>query len=128
MSEKTVLEVLQGALKLLQAKTRWIKGAYGKTGTGTPLSETQVCTNPAVCYCAMGALYKANDCVDDETLVNGAADILYSQLSNYWKNMNDEECLPSGGVIVIWNDAKGRTHAQVVATFKKAIAAVKAAA
>lgn len=90
MSEKTVLEVLQGALKLLQAKTRWTKGAYGKTGTGAPLSETQV--------------------------------------SNYWKNRKDEECSPSGGLIVIWNDAKGRTHAQVVATFKKAIAAVKAAA
>lgn len=127
MSEKTVLEVLQGALKILSAKRRWIKGAYGQTATGTPLDEEGVCTDPAVCYCAMGALYKANDC-DDETLVEDGANVLRSQLPTYWKNKSVEKGNSNQGTIISWNDSRGRTHTQVVATFKKAIAAVKAAA
>lgn len=130
MANKTVLEVLQGALKLLRAKTRWTQGAMGKSKQAIgyqTFNEIEVCTEPAVCFCAMGALHKANDCVSSTSTVDEAASALAAQIPKRDRSVFGYGAL-TGSNVINWNDNPRRTHAQVVALFRKAIAAQKAAA
>lgn len=46
---------MQAALSLIDTPAKWTKGSYGKDKDGCPLEPSK----PGVCYCSMGAIYRA---------------------------------------------------------------------
>lgn len=111
----TVLETLRGALKILSAKKRWSKGTFAVSKGGDPVPSSSIASREdLICFCAAGALIKANNGQDD--IYRSALHRLSEVLPRYWNSDLDEDNVFS------WNDSARRTHAQVVAAFKKAIA------
>lgn len=115
MANKTVLEVLQGALKILRAKSRWTKGAFARNSEGESLhSGTCDYGADATCFCALGAI---NQAAGSCNVADQAGEALARVLPNRYD-----------GSVPTWNDARRRTVEQVREMFKKAIAAEKQAA
>lgn len=112
----TVLETLRGALKILSAKKRWGKGAFAASKGGHPVPSSSIASREdLVCFCAAGALMKANNGRDGSYYA--ALHELADALPRYWQNQ-----LSYDARVFSWNDSARRTHAQVVTAFKKAIA------
>lgn len=96
--ERTAVDVLRDA-RALVAKG-WTRKAIARTETG---EEAASCGDiNAVCWCIFGALYAQPSGVPRQK----ASRII------------DDVC---GGEMVSWNDAPGRTQAEVLAAFDRAI-------
>jgi hypothetical protein len=102
---KTHLEILRGARDLVAAG--WTQGAFGRTHSGMPMGYAGA--NIAN-YCALGALFRAGS--GSGPLPTKLAEIAVRNQVN--------------GSLVIFNDTPGRTQAEVVAVYDKAIAAAEA--
>jgi hypothetical protein len=106
----TTLEILKAARKLITPKGAWITGVYAKT---SPKGRKALFGNDpaATCWCMEGALQKASG----REMVYDSQDLL-KPFGNIGKN------LPQ------FNDAPGRTHAEVLAAFDAAIAKLESGA
>ena len=100
----TTLKILTATRVLIAEPARWTKGAYARNRNGDEIEHDRP---GAVCWCLVGALKKAGHFTWDLEI---PADVT--------------ACLRKVGVRsqTIWNDAKRRTHAQVVAMLDRAIA------
>jgi len=109
VQDDPALRILKRAARILSKPEAWTKKAEARTETG---KEIFYDSNRAVCFCSMGAIWRARkdilgtqDCDDD-----------YSVLRKVVKGAH------TGIGIVDWNDAPERTHAEVLAAFQEAIA------
>jgi hypothetical protein len=93
-------EALRKARELITPLRRWIKGSYARDACGY---TAYINESDAVCFCAMGALYRSY-CVDVDTEID-AEKLLASVI---------------GGSVINFND--GHTHAEVLDAFDRAIA------
>lgn len=106
---KTTIEILKEARELIAKEGGWGQGTYARSADG----EVSYPTNPdAVCFCTWGALIA----VDARQELH-RPDGVQPALDNV-----------TGGNFVAFNDAPGRTQAEVVAKFDEAIAAEEAKA
>jgi hypothetical protein len=89
----------------------WCQGSFGQIAAGNPLSLKH-----ARAFCADGAIYAV--------LGNKAGQSVYFTVRDLF-----ERCVvPSRSSIWEWNDTPGRTQAEVLAAFDKAIALSRQAA
>ncbi len=93
-------EVLRKAKELIGTPERWTQGVSAKNADGWGVESTD---SSAVCFCSQGAIRATN------------APSRYAA----YRMFRDANGL-SG--IVGFNDTEGRTHAEVMAAFDKAIA------
>jgi hypothetical protein len=93
----TTAETLKAARELIANPERWTKGWFAKKADG---SDTNSRNPDAYCWCAYGALHRAN----------------------YYEAIEPEHLLSRlmGGNIAAFNDT--HTHPEVIAMFDKAIA------
>jgi len=102
----TTLEILVKARELIAEPERWTQGAFARDEHGF---SRYVCPGEFdyTCYCASGALRAAGG---------------YTTHPAY-------NAIHTGGpAVCVWNDAPGRTHAEVLAAFDAAIATERAKA
>lgn len=98
---QTAVDVLVAARELISVSERWTQGETARDRDGRfVLSDSK----DAVCWCGLGALTKA------------------VKASSFWFEARDLLLRVEPGGIAKFNDAKGRTHAEVVALFDSAIA------
>jgi hypothetical protein len=100
----TAREVLQKAREILTPPGAWTQGQFARNADGVGCSEYR---DEAVCFCAVGALHRA------AWRVNSAPEWYYDALRALIAVV--------GHSIGSWNDAEGRTQAEVLAAFDKAI-------
>jgi len=123
-AERSDNELLHCALTEARAKVArgWTQGTWARDAVGERAPERG---NAAVCWCIVGAL---NAVADDREghhlfwvagLLEPARDALYEALE-------DLGGYDFGTALVEFNDAPGRTQAEVLALFDLAIAAVEA--
>lgn len=105
---KSVLDVLRDARGLI-AKG-WTQGEFSRDANGDycPMSDPA-----AACFCAMGAVYRVT--LSEDGIPIPIHNDVYALL-----------CDAVGGSVVDWNDRRGRTQAEVLAVFDRAIAAAEA--
>lgn len=94
-------EALRAARELLTPEGAWIQEAFAQDATGHPVSPR---SENAVCWCVMGALKR-----NDWNLVG-----IFAEAFRYLCSAVDEWA-PD------WNDKPGRTQAEVLTAFSKAI-------
>ncbi len=101
------VEKLKAARELLARPNGWTTEAAARDATGRAVFTDSA---SAVCFCAYGAMWAvgvpASDITPEELLLEQAID---------------------GEMIAAWNDTTGRTQAEVVAAFDRAIALAEAA-
>lgn len=102
MTSHNDLRVLKAARKILAAKKRWTQGTEARTPDGF---TTNARDPNAVCFCAMGAMFKA-------------ADDLCLPTPRFYAL---KQASPDGS-IVSFNDRDTTTHKDVRAWFDRAIA------
>jgi hypothetical protein len=101
MSDTTPADILRAARALIDAPEKWTQDAYRRDAEGNKCKPAA-----AVCWCAEGAILAASD---DSVL-----------MMNRWR-AEDLLTAAAPGAIAIFNDAPGRTHAEVLAAFDRAI-------
>lgn len=107
----TPVDILKAARGLISEPSKWTTGSWARDEKGAmafPSDEW------GVCWCALGAI---NRVVDFTEQVTNAAHLLATEIGY------PEPWLAAHEVITSWNDAEGRTHAEVLAAFDAAIAA-----
>lgn len=100
--------ILREARALIDKPEKWAQGAYGRDQYGRKIGGS---TRRAVCFCAIGALNSSGG-------GRAAKDALARALPV-------GACVPYGrseASVIEWNDAPGRTHAEVMDAFDRAIA------
>ena len=109
----TPKEILIAARAKIEAPERWTKGAYARHASGRPAGPE---IGNADCWCIVGAV----------TAVMGIkAGCLDAAICRMLSDAAGIEAYAED--ITEWNDAPGRTHAEVLATFDRAIAAADSA-
>jgi len=108
----TPKEILIAAREIVTEPEHWTRGHYAASARG---DMTVVTSCEAVCFCAVGAIRRAVWEDGDENIAN--AKMAVGQLCR-------KVGLAGEITLVSWNDAKGRTHAEVLALFDKAIEAM----
>lgn len=99
------LELLKKARSLLQDPARWTQGVNAKDAAG---NVTLPNSNGAHCFCALGALMKAQN----------TSDVFNYHVSEVYEELR-QQC---GGVDpIVWNDVPGRRHDEVLALFDRTI-------
>lgn len=118
MAEKlSVADVLEHAADLIEPEGKWTQGAFSRNEDGTAdLDEDQTAASNPVCWCGLGALAKV---VGADPLAPYAFSIFYPERSIAGYNFLREFV---GGDFASWNDAPGRTQAEVVAKLREAAA------
>lgn len=106
----TAHEILTKARELVAKPGGWTQGEFGRDKDGL----RAVYSSPAVSFCAYGACIEAAAKYDgaDTRVWASATDALTAQIKK------------AGVSITVWNDTPGRTQAEVVELFDKAIASV----
>lgn len=97
------LSQLQRARRLLARPEGWTQGSYARDGRGATVDSH--CAE-ATSFCASGAIYASQD---DLTGSIQARTVIYRIISDD---------------IEVWNDANGRSQADIVRVFDRAIASV----
>lgn len=105
----TIGDVLDKAADLIEPEGAWTQEAYGRDANGL---ECQV-VEEAVCFCAMGAIYKAAGKIGE---FEHDADLIAPLALLLDEGIDD------------WNDAPGRTQAEVVAKLREAAAKARESA
>jgi hypothetical protein len=109
----TPKEILIAARAKIEAPERWTQGAYAKTAKRNKADPN---SPRATCWCILGAVAAVtgdNPNRPDRAISSGLAAAAGVDAYN--------EC------VIEWNDAPGRTHAEVLAAFDRAIAAADSA-
>jgi len=102
-------EVLRAARELISVPERWTQGAFARAANGNPIG---CLTDNATCFCSSGAILRgAPNCYDH--IRAAAFDTLEWAMGV--RQDSDEN-------IATFNDAEGRTHAEVLERFDRAIA------
>ena len=102
-----VARVLRAARERIATPERWTQGEYARTDKGDALPADDILSRRASCWCAVGALRAAGVWSDDgNQFTRALADAI---------GLLDDYCIPD------WNDTPGRTHAEVLDAFSKAI-------
>jgi hypothetical protein len=91
-------DILERAADLIEPKGAWMQGGLRRFHDDRP-----------ICWCAVGAIYHVAKTPDEALTVRGALGALLDQ------------SVPE------WNDAPGRTQAEVVAKLREAAALARAA-
>ncbi len=105
MNNTQIVAVLEAAKAKIATPAQWTQNDYAKDAEGNGVGSASA---SAVCFCSIGAMMAVTD---------GAACCWVAV-----KVLTDVV----GGNIVYFNDAKERTHAEVIAAWDKAIAIAKA--
>lgn len=101
----TALKILQGVRELLSDEKRWTRGSYARDRLGRTTHST---SESAVCWCLIGALGKITN---HERGARSAERALERVARRRGREFPAE-----------WQDADGRTHAEVLALLDEAIA------
>lgn len=104
---RTVPEVLRAAADLIAKPGAWTQDAFARTAKGSPIGPEE---QPAVCWCASGALMK----VCGGHFIKIRADEFLRQV------MREQ-------AVSVFNDAPRRTQKQVVAALRQAADLAEAA-
>jgi hypothetical protein len=107
-----VLEILTATRALLSRPERWTQRAYARDGAGQPVCNHEP---EACCWCLSGAVARTSRAYSAKYL-SLAYQAIYAAAG-----------VEMGGLID-WNDAPGRTHADVIAMLDAAIMAEEARA
>lgn len=113
-TEKTTIDILRDAKALLERPNGWTQGCCARNAKGVP---TNLEFDEAVCFCAMGALWRAGGFLNPITDKAAAA---LTRAAFPGLNPRDVAFGPA------FNDRKGRTLPEVLAKFDEAIAAEEA--
>lgn len=100
----SVADVLDRAADLIEPEGAWTQGAFARAKDGAPLLGGRC--EQAVCWCMWGAVIKAGD----------------GKHSNAIGDLLDRI---TGGATLSFNDAPGRTQAEVVAALRSAATAAR---
>jgi len=104
MSDQTITSLLNAAADLLAQPGAWTQGAYARDMFGSDVGSQW--SDDAVCFCVMGALNQVREAQHDA--------VILGSLSHAIRAVN------GGYPIAEWNDAPGRTQAEVVAALRAA--------
>jgi hypothetical protein len=121
---KTVSEILNAAADLLEKPGAWTQGAFSRNADGSAdygeEDEEPIVAATPVCWCALGAIAQVTD-RDPLALptFSEAYPTETGQAKRFLAGM-------LGVSVEIWNDASGRTQAEVVAKLREAAALSKA--
>lgn len=107
MTARTVPEVLRAAADLIEPEGAWTQGAFARTAKGNPIGPEE---QPAVCWCAYGALMK----VCPDSFVRGDADDALRRVTR-------------SDAVSFFNDAHTRKQPEVVAALRQAADLAEAA-
>jgi hypothetical protein len=109
----TPVEILRAARERIAVPERWTRlaEARGSNGRGTDSKDPE-----AVCWCGWGAVRSYVDSGDDASSI--ASSIVDRYLTGSIRGTRFG--------FVSWQDAHGRTHAEVLGAFDKAIALAEA--
>jgi hypothetical protein len=133
----TPREVLLAAAELLEPEGRWTQGVVARNVGNGSVDSVSV---DAVCWCAYGAIEKVALDADFPELVEDVATaafcagigiqaggLLAGEQSGLWFEFARivGELLPRYLTLGTWNDAPGRTQAEVVAALRAAAAQVQ---
>lgn len=105
---RTFADILLRAADLVEPEGAWIQGELGLTEDGEVVTADEI--DRAVCFCMSGAVWKAID------LPYAAAYKIV--LDGIFPVLNVAARQANG--VGPWNDAPGRTQAEVVAALRKA--------
>jgi len=97
----TVLESLKAARAKIAHPQNWTQGQHARTKYGNPVSEN---SSLATCWCIIGALWAVNPEPYEARILLGKV---------------------IGQSVIAFNDAKDRTHAEVLNAFDRAIASLE---
>jgi hypothetical protein len=100
----TTREVLIAAKALIDTPEKWCQGAYMRDRNGARCCLT---AKDAVKWCGLGAI--------------GAVTCSHSEYSEAINLLNRAVPVGHGSPYFAWQDAPGRTHAEVMAAFDEAI-------
>lgn len=103
---KGVADVLNAAADLLDKPGAWTQNEFARDAAGRAVYHT---SSLATCWCARGAIAAVNDEEDDHTANN-----------RNWKAAAQLMGFHDVHDIEQWNDAPGRTQAEVVAALREA--------
>lgn len=92
-------DALRAAREKISTPEKWTQGAYARDAGG---NAVRAAADDAVCWCALGAIVSLNIFPADREEAAGA---LYKVVPE----------------VSVFNDKPGRTHAEVMAVFAKAI-------
>lgn len=117
MAASTVADVLRAALAILSKKGAWTQGTWARGKSG---QKVDIWSRSAVCFCAGGALRRAASAAGVHYLTarDTARDAERALIAVVCPG-----AVP-GGVVADWNDSPSRRKSEVLAAFRKAIAAV----
>lgn len=107
MGDKTVAQVLEDAAALIEPDGKWTQGEYALDASGFKTSPVSKARQP-VCFCMLGAVKHASGNPREDSKVMN------------WLHYN----LGSRGTW-LFNDAEGRTQAEVVAKLRDAAAVAR---
>ena len=103
----SVLEYLQAVRERLAVPERWTQGEYARDEMGM---ATGSCCYDAQCWCLLGAVFRESESLDaDSNADSEALDLLQEAVGSKGKGLAE------------WQDAPGRTHAEVLAVIDAAI-------
>lgn len=105
---KGVTDVLNAAADLLEKPGAWTQGAASRDVFGNPDGDAEIWPD-AVCWCVWGAILN----VTGETSIVGANQRTKSAAEALERHIGTND-------VTTWNDASGRTQAEVVAALREA--------
>lgn len=108
---KTVADILAAAADLIEPEGAWTQSEFMRDPTGIVSSEDEPLLPDANCWCALGAIAQVCDLNPWESWAGHPADAAMWALAGV-----------VGRSVAGWNDAPGRTQAEVVAALREAAA------
>jgi hypothetical protein len=97
-----VAEILERAADLIEPEGAWVQGAFKRLREGSGVSY---------CYCAAGALIEV-----------ASSDSAYDEARRFLNAQLPRPSDPEDSAVIAFNDADGRTQAEVVAALREAAA------
>lgn len=108
----TVAEVLERAADLIEPEGAWTRGAYAADECNDSIDTLHP---DAKCFCAMGAVYRAA----------GASSLYKTGPLDVVNDVRKHLITVVGTTMASFNDAPGRTQAEVVAALRSAAAVAR---
>jgi len=115
-------EILIAARALVDTPDKWTKGSYAKDGQGRQVPSY---SEQAQCFCTLGAFFHASASFHEKPFIQTPEhELMERQARRALGNAINPKALFI--LFADWNDAPERTHAEVLAAYDKAIAALVA--
>lgn len=113
----TAATILRRARELISRPECWIQGSMARDADEHEADEWG---SSATCWCIMGAFSRvASRMAPDDAQPD------YDDALRYMLDATGSEGTFAGDALADWNDTHGRTHADVLAAFDRAIAAAE---